>query len=237
MTTAIILAGGLGTRLRGVVDNVPKPMAPINNKPFLEFIMDYWITQGVKHFHLSVGYMHEKIISHFKDNYKNIPITYTIEKTPVGTGGGLKLCLNSLPKCDNFLLLNGDTFFGASLEKIIKFHNKYESSLTMCLFKFDEPNRFGEIILDNSKNVLCIKSNSYSNSGYANSGVYFFNSTSLKKIFEKFNQNKLSLEDDIISAFIRNKSVVKAIKFNKPFIDIGLPKDYALADSFFNTYG
>ena len=235
MTTAIILAGGLGTRLRSVVDNLPKPMAPINNRPFLEFVINYWINQGVKHFHLSVGYMHEKIISHFKNKYKNIPITYTIEKTPLGTGGGLKMSLNDIPACDNFLLLNGDTFFGASLEKIIKFHDAYNSTLTMSLFKFDESDRFGEIILDNSKNIVGIKSNSHSSFGYANSGVYFFNTSSLKIILEKFNKEKFSLEDDIISTLLINNCVVKAIKFNESFIDIGLPKDYAFASSFFNN--
>ena len=96
MTTAIILAGGLGTRLRSEVPNLPKPMAIVKNRPFLEYLMDYWIEQGVCKFILSIGYLSEKIVSHFGGTYKNIPISYSIEKSPLGTGGGLLLSLKKI---------------------------------------------------------------------------------------------------------------------------------------------
>ena len=87
-TTAIVLAGGLGTRLKSVVSELPKPMAPIQGRPFLEYLLDYWIAQGICHFILSVGYRHEVITAHFGIHYRGAQIDYAIEATPLGTGGG-----------------------------------------------------------------------------------------------------------------------------------------------------
>lgn len=88
MTTAIVLAGGLGTRLRDAVPDLPKPMAPINGRPFLEFLFEYWRTQGVERFILSVGYRCDAIIDYFGENYRGAMIEYVLEQTPLGTGGG-----------------------------------------------------------------------------------------------------------------------------------------------------
>ena len=87
VTTAIILAGGLGTRLRETVPNLPKPMVPIHNRPFLEHQMDYWIEQGITQFILSVGYLKDIIINHFGNSYKGVSIDYAIDTSPLGTGG------------------------------------------------------------------------------------------------------------------------------------------------------
>ena len=119
MTSAIILAGGLGTRLRGVVPDLPKPMAPIGGRPFLEYQLDYWINQGVSQFVLSVGYLHGAIVDHFGDRYKGAKLDYVIEKTPLGTGGGFLLAAEKLGKNDPFLLLNGDTYFAVDLKKLM----------------------------------------------------------------------------------------------------------------------
>ena len=112
--TAIILAGGLGTRLREAVPNLPKPMVPIHNRPFLEHQMDYWIEQGITRFILSVGYLKDIIISHFGNSYKSVSIDYAIETSPLGTGGALLLAAKNLN--ETFLVLNGDTFIEVSLD-------------------------------------------------------------------------------------------------------------------------
>ena len=98
MTTAIVLAGGLGTRLRTVVPDWPKPMAPVAGKPFLTYLLDYWIGQGIDHFVLSVGYRHEAIIDYFGDSYHGVLIDYVIETEPLGTGGALRMAARH---CDN----------------------------------------------------------------------------------------------------------------------------------------
>ena len=116
VNSAIILAGGLGTRLRGVVQDLPKAMAPIKDRPFLEYQLDYWIGQGIRHFILSVGYRREVIMKHFGDKYRDVSIEYAVEETPMGTGGGLLLAVEKMKKRAPFLLLNGDTFFEVSLK-------------------------------------------------------------------------------------------------------------------------
>ena len=115
MTIAYILAGGYGKRLKKVVPNLPKPMALIEKKPFLEYLLDYWIDEGVTKFIISVGYLKDIIIKHFGNKYKNIPIEYFVEKSPLGTGGGLIFISNQLS--DPFIVLNGDTFFEVSLKE------------------------------------------------------------------------------------------------------------------------
>jgi len=232
MTVAIILAGGLGTRLREKVPNLPKPMAPINNKPFLEHLMYYWIGQGVKHFHLSTGYMFDKIQAHFGNSFYNTPITYSIEDQLLGTGGALRKVLGDVNIKDNFLLLNGDTFFPVSLNRLQNFHKKYNSCMTISLFKFHEPNRFGEIIVNKQENIKSIKTKSKSLNGFANGGVYILNSTCIKDILFNFPITKFSLEDDTIPHMINMGKEIKTIFFDTPFLDIGLPLDYEKASIF-----
>ena len=103
----------MGTRLRSAVPDLPKPMAPIKGRPFLEYQMDYWINQGVNQFLISVGYKKEAIVSHFGASYKGAQVKYVMEEQPLGTGGGLLLAAQDLD--EPFLLLNGDTFFEADL--------------------------------------------------------------------------------------------------------------------------
>ena len=99
MTTAIVLAGGLGKRLRGVIRDVPKPMAIVENRPFVAYLLDFFISNGVNEVIFSVGYKKDIIIKYFGDRYKSIDIKYSIESIPAGTGGGLKkllICLNQV---------------------------------------------------------------------------------------------------------------------------------------------
>ena len=110
MTEAIVLAGGLGSRLKAAVPDVPKPMAPINGRPFLEYLVDYWAGQGVDRFVLSVGYKREVIEEHFAVRHKGMEMDYAVENQPRGTGGGLLLALKHLRRSGTFLILNGDTF-------------------------------------------------------------------------------------------------------------------------------
>jgi D-glycero-alpha-D-manno-heptose 1-phosphate guanylyltransferase len=124
VTSAIILAGGLGTRLRSAVPDLPKPMAPIAGRPFLAYQLDYWIRQGVDRFVLSVGYRHESIMAYFGAAYRGIAVDYSVEQTPLGTGGGLLLALERLDGGQRpFLLLNGDTYFEVDLATLSAFHD------------------------------------------------------------------------------------------------------------------
>ena len=111
----IILAGGLGTRLRSVINTLPKPMAPVADRPFLEYLLDYLISQKITNkFLVSVGYEHQKIIDHFGYKYKEYELTYLIEDTPLGTGGAIRLALNKI-ETEQALIVNGDNLFNVNL--------------------------------------------------------------------------------------------------------------------------
>jgi D-glycero-alpha-D-manno-heptose 1-phosphate guanylyltransferase len=126
-TTAIVLAGGLGTRLRSVSNDLSKPMVPVNGKPFLHFVLDWLNDQSYSHCILSVGFKNELIQAHFNKKYKNLALEYSVEREPLGTGGGIqKACL--LAKDDEVLIVNGDTYFNIDCGN---FYRKHEAAAPM----------------------------------------------------------------------------------------------------------
>ncbi len=230
MTTAIILAGGMGTRLRSAVSDVPKPMAPIMGRPFLEHQMDFWMRQGVNNFILSVGYMREIITGHFGNSYKGVKITYAIEETPLGTGGGLLLAAQKLPDDSPTLVLNGDTFFDANFGDLEKFHNKHNSEWTFALARANEVGRYTGLEIDEEGQIISLKSGTDKIGRLINSGVYLINPAILKD-FSAETGTKISLEDDIFPRFMAAKKMLYGLEFTGNFIDIGVPEDYFRADT------
>ena len=223
MTVAIILAGGMGTRLRSVVTDVPKPMAPVNGRPFLEHQMGYWINQGVTQFVISVGYMKEEIMNHFGESYRDTPLTYAVEQQPLGTGGGLLLAAKGLS--EPFLVLNGDTFFEVDLDKLMIFHAEKSSEWTFSLFQANEATRYMGMEVNDNGEIFSLKSNEANLGHLANGGVYLINPTVLVKL--SFTRgHKLSLEDDLLPAFMKQGGKLFGLQFNGTFIDIGIPQDY-----------
>ena len=227
VTTAIILAGGLGTRLRKAVPDLPKPMAPINNRPFLEYQMDYWIAQGVNHFILSVGYLKDVIINHFGTNYKDATIEYAEEFEPLGTGGGLLMASKSLT--EPFLAINGDTFIEVNLDELWNFHIQKKSKWTFSLFKTDQFSRYMGMDVDQNGEILSLKSNKKQGMGLANGGVYLIDPKALSSLGYKAGY-KISLEDDLLSKYISKGGRLFGKEFKGEFIDIGVPLDYYRAE-------
>ncbi len=220
---AIILAGGLGTRLKETVPNLPKPMAPIRNRPFLEHQMDYWIKQGINRFILSVGYLKELIIEHFGNTYKGIPIEYAIENEPLGTGGGLLLAEKGLT--EPFLVLNGDTFIEVDLDNLYEFHLERKSEWTFSLFRTSQFERYMGMDVSPNGEILSLKSESKKSSGLANGGVYLIEPSVLGSLTFKAG-DKASLEDELLPNFISNGGVLYGKECKGKFIDIGVPEDY-----------
>jgi D-glycero-alpha-D-manno-heptose 1-phosphate guanylyltransferase len=223
ITTAIILAGGLGTRLREAVPDLPKPMAPINNRPFLEYQMDYWIDQGINHFILSVGYLKNVIINHFGESYKEASIVYAEEHEPLGTGGGLLMASKDLT--EPFLAINGDTFIEVDLDTLYNFHVKKKSSWTFSLFRTSQFDRYMGVDISVSGEILSLKSKKSQLSGLANGGVYLIDPKVLHSLGCKAGE-KASLEDDILSSYLSTGGRLFGREFKGKFIDIGLPEDY-----------
>ena len=228
MTTAIILAGGLGTRLRETVPNLPKPMAPINGRPFLEHQLDYWIGQGVKRFVLSVGYRHEAITGHFGAAYRGIALDYAIESSALGTGGGLLLAAERLSGDAAFLVLNGDTYFEANLASLCSLHGAKQADWTFALFRAAEVGRYTGIGIADDGRITSLKAGTGRPGQLANGGVYLLNPGMLRIGGWKPGE-KVSLEDDILPAAFAAGRRLYGLECGGTFIDIGVPQDYARA--------
>jgi len=223
VTTAIVLAGGLGTSLRATVPDLPKPMAPINGRPFLEYQMDYWINQGINHFVLSVGYLQNIIIDHFGDSYRGITIEYAKEHQPLGTGGGLLMASERLTT--PFLAINGDTFIEVDLVDLYNFHVFKNSNWTFSLFRTIQSDRYMSMDVSTSGEILSLESNKDRPNGLANGGVYLINPGILQSLGYKIG-SKASLECELLPSYVSQYGNPYGKEFEGSFIDIGLPEDY-----------
>jgi D-glycero-alpha-D-manno-heptose 1-phosphate guanylyltransferase len=229
---AIILAGGMGKRLRSVVPDLPKSMAPVNGKPFLDYQFDYLDVFGIDRIILSVGYMHEKIMSHYGHQYKNIRLDYAIEKEPLGTGGALKHAMEMV-KVPLVFVLNGDTFFQIDYKKFVDIHRSKESKMTIVLREVEDVSRYGCIERNENRLITGFwEKGQKSGKGYINGGVYIIN----KRFFQKQNlPEKFSLEKDFFEE-IYKKEKIYGLLCRQYFIDIGIPEDYAKAQDEFKDF-
>ena len=226
INTALILAGGMGTRLKSVVSEVPKPMAPINGVPFLEIQINYWISQGINKFILSVGYKNEIILNYFGSKFNDVQINYIIEDTPLGTGGAILNAISENNITKPFLLLNGDTYFDVSLKDLSEFHSKKCSNFTFSVFKSDNRSRYLGLSVDS--NMKIVSSGLIKDLGdtkYVNGGVYIIDPIIFQHIELEPNK-QISLESEVIPRLISKNISLYACEFNTKFIDIGIPEDY-----------
>lgn len=233
---AIILAGGLGTRLRSVIPDLPKPMAPVNGKPFLEYLMDFWISQGVVHFVLAVGYKYQAVVDHFGGSYRGIPIDYSIESEPIGTGGGLFLAFERISSREPFYVINGDTFFPIDSNSVFKFHSMMKSEFTMVLREMSSAERYGTVRLEKDKRIIQFCSPGQGHPPFLiNGGVYLIEPEFLTDTYSKgLFKGPISLEDVLFPKWVQeNKSLYGYIEKNNSFLDIGIPSDYERSQSFF----
>lgn len=220
---AIILAGGFGTRLSTVVNDVPKPMAPIANKPFLSYLLDYLSGYQINSVVLCTGYKHEKVEEYYSFAYKNTSIRYSVEETPLGTGGAIKQALQKV-KSDSAIIMNGDTLFNINLSEFIKFHHRLKSDISVALKELSDFDRYGSVILDGER-IIGFEEKKYKSLGYINGGVYILN----KNVFEKYElPQTFSFEKQILETRTRELSV-NGYKSYEYFIDIGIPEDYKKA--------
>jgi D-glycero-alpha-D-manno-heptose 1-phosphate guanylyltransferase len=230
---AIILAGGFGTRLQAVVSDVPKPMAPINNEPFLNYVFNYLKHYNIEHVVLSTGYLSEKISGYYKNEYKGIKISYTKEAEPLGTGGGIRLALE---KCltNEVLVLNGDSFFDVDINSYYKQHHSFKSDCSLALRKVDNASRYGTIKLDDTSEIKAFKEkDSVEQPGLINGGVYILN----RELFlNKTEANKaFSIEKDFFEKRVDQLKIF-GFEYQGYFIDIGIPEDYKKAQIDFKDF-
>lgn len=237
MHEAIVLAGGLGTRLRTAVSDVPKPMAPIAGRPFLEFLLDYWISQGIRRFMLSVGYRHEAITAHFGSTYRGAALCYSIEDAPLGTGGGLLQTINAFDVSAPVLLLNGDTFFAVELRRFEQFARKHDADVALALFETNDRNRFMAVDVDVDGRVRSLAATPERSQCLVNGGVYWLKARVFREQAARHERSAGSLESDIFPSMLIEGRRFFGAPSTGTFIDIGLPDDFRRAQDLLPSVG
>lgn len=222
---AVLLAGGFGTRLSKVVPDLPKPMAPVNGRPFIEYVMDFLIRQQVQRFILSVGYKHEAFASHFSNDYKDCQVLFSVEKEPLGTGGAIKKSLEFAESAE-VLVLNADTLFRLDITTMQASHKKTNADLTIGLRKMENVDRYGCVEIDDDLRVCGFtEKNARKGPGYINGGVYIFK----KDFFDPLPlKEKFSLENDCLEKYFTTLKI-GGFPAKGYFLDIGIPEDYEKA--------
>lgn len=225
----IILAGGLGTRLRSEVKDVPKCMAPVAGKPFLWYLLkDLSKYKEVTRVILSVGYLREVIFEWINQVREEFPFEfdYAIEEQPLGTGGGIKLALSKATTND-VIVLNGDTYFAVDLNELMVKHRLYPSSVTLALKPMQDFDRYGRVMIDTVDNrIVEFKEKGSYKEGLINGGIYVVNR--LEPIFEGLPE-RFSFETAVFEPQCKLGKLFGVVQ-NGYFIDIGIPEDYHKAN-------
>lgn len=223
---AIILAGGFGTRLAKVVKDVPKPMAPVAGRPFLQFVIDDLIEQGVDRIILAVCYKKDVIIDFFGSYYRGAEILYSIETTPLLTGGAVRQALRSC-KEDRVFIINGDTFFSVDLNAMRRFSVNHGKNVVIAVKEMREFSRYGKVEIDAQMEVVAFHEKQYCDLGFINGGIYDLKRTALDVYPSKF-----SMEDEYFPVALKTHDIL-AFPSQGLFIDIGIPEDYQKAQALF----
>ncbi len=223
---AIVLAGGLGTRLRSAVPDLPKCMAPVAGKPFLYHVIRYLQEEGVDSFIFSLGYMHEIIELFLLKNYPLLNYQLSVEEEPLGTGGAIKLAVSKSTH-KNVLALNGDTMFRIDTDKLLGFHTRHNSACTLALKPMHDFDRYGVVDINKEGHVQAFKEKQFYKSGLINGGVYAINTESFLHtgLPEKF-----SFEKDYLEKYFSFQKMMGLVQ-DEYFIDIGIPEDLQKADA------
>lgn len=217
---AIILAGGLGTRLRSVVSDVPKPMASINGKPFLSILIDYLQSQNISEVVIGVGYLRESIINHFGVYYNGVKISYSMEEAPLGTGGAIMKALQDIK--EDVLVINGDTFCPINYKEFIDYHTVHKSKFSMVLKPLEDVSRYGKVEI-NTNSIITTFCDKGVEEGLINCGIYLIN----KDLLSKFDlPYKFSFEADFMKKYTKELNILGYCT-DGYFIDIGIPEDYS----------
>lgn len=221
---AIILAGGLGTRLRARVADRPKPMAPIAGRPFLAFLLDYLARQGISRVVLSVGYGRDSIIGFFGERYGGLDLAYAVEEEPLGTGGAIRHAM-AQSEADPLWVVNGDTFLALDYGAMRAAHLKPGvPAMSMALRHEADAGRYGTVVLDGGRIVGFAASGS--GAGLINSGVYLVS----RSLFAAGAPERFSFERDFLPEAV-SRLEVRAHVTPAWFIDIGIPEDYDRAQT------
>ena len=226
----VILAGGLGTRLRIIMNEMPKVLAPVMGRPFITIILDQLITAKFNEVLICTGYMGDKVKKSIGKFYKNIKIKFSDETDLLGTGGAVINALKLLPKKTYaIMVMNGDSYLDIELNKYIDWFIGAKIDCSLTLKNVKDTSRYGSVDIDNNKKVIAFYEKKINSShGWVNAGIYLFK----KSIFDDYNEgDKISIEKDILPQLTEKNFY--GYECDGEFIDIGTPESYAMAEAFF----
>jgi NDP-sugar pyrophosphorylase family protein len=222
---ALLLVGGMGTRLRSAVPSTPKPLASVGDQPFLEILVRQLSAQGVGRVVLCTGYLADQVEEKFGNGQRwGIEIEYSKELCPLGTAGAIKLAQSHLKNATSFLVMNGDSFLEIDLLELARFHRGHGGVATMAVVAVEDASRYGTVEMDARGRVTGLLEKAGSHCpGVVNGGVYLFN----REVLDSIPEGPVSLEKDVFPRLLPQG--VYAWEQRGMFIDIGTPEDYARA--------
>lgn len=210
-------------RLRDVVRDVPKPMAPVGGRPFLEYLVAQLLCWNVSDIVLATGYMGEAIESYFGDGEKQgVAIRYSREEEPLGTGGGLRKAIGLIGDAD-FIAMNGDSFVNLDFGRLLAFHASHGGIATICLVPVKDASRYGRVETGEDNRVVAFSEKGGAGEGWINAGVYVFG----RRIAGHIPPGRVSLEQEVLPGLI--PLGIYGFPSEEFFIDIGIPEDYSAA--------
>jgi D-glycero-alpha-D-manno-heptose 1-phosphate guanylyltransferase len=223
---AIVLAGGLGTRLKSAVPDLPKCLAPIAGKPFLGYLLRFCRKQGIHRFIFALGYKNEQVESFVQTTLSPSEYAFSIEKEPLGTGGAIYQA-GQLTNGPDAIVLNADTFFGLNFNGLSSFHQEQKADCTLALKPMKQFDRYGAVELDGQQLVSGFNEKKYMENGLINGGVYALH---VKSFLIKSFPSVFSFEKDYLEKEYRQGSIYGMVS-DAYFIDIGIPEDYQRAQT------
>ncbi len=221
----VVLAGGLGTRLRSVVHDRPKILAPVGDRPFLDHLLAFLHEQGARRIILALGVMAEQVEAHLERSpLDGLDIVTSIEPEPLGTGGAL-VNTSRLLRSDPFLVMNGDTFVGADLRAFVMTATALPNEAALLAVRVEDASRYGRLVLDRDDRIRHFEEKGEaSGEAWINGGIYLFQRHLLDRLKTR---QKCSLERDLLEAL--EPGTIMAVRSDAEFVDIGTPESLALA--------
>jgi D-glycero-alpha-D-manno-heptose 1-phosphate guanylyltransferase len=225
--TAVVLAGGMGTRLRAVVADRPKVLAPVAGRPFLTYLLDQIADAGIGRVVLSTGHLADQFSAVIGDRYRNIPIVYAHEAQPLGTGGAIRFACG-FTDSDQLLVMNGDSYCDANLSSYIDWHVQGRHDVSLLLAMVSDTSRYGTVELDSDGRITgFLEKRSEGGPGCINAGVYLLR----RSILDEFPAGPSSIERDLFPFWLRERAIMGWVTDGQ-FIDIGIPSDYERSHEF-----
>jgi D-glycero-alpha-D-manno-heptose 1-phosphate guanylyltransferase len=220
--SAVILAGGAGTRLRSAVPDLPKALAPVGGRPFIEYLLERLVAAGVRRIVLAVGYRADAIVQRLGPRFGDAALSYSTEAEPLGTGGAVRKALAAA--AGPALVLNGDTLLDLDYAALAAWYAHEPEALAMVVRPVDDTSRYGAVVVEDGR-VRRFAEKGARGPGLINAGVYVLRS----EVFERFGlEGRFSLEEDLLAAHAAELRP-RAWTAQGYFIDIGLPADYERA--------